>query len=427
VSWLTATIGDVCLATSQIDPARTGDGSFRYVDISGIDRETKSVARADTVLCSAAPSRARRRIQTNDVLVSTVRPNLNAVAIVPEELNHEIASTGFAVIRANPKLAHAKYIFYRAQHPEFIDFLVANATGASYPAVSEGTVKRAPLPLPVLKEQHRIIELLDEADHLRTLRREADAKAARILPALFLKMFGTPASWLHSDNISMEPLGRLVSIQSGGTPSKANPEFWKGQIPWVSPKDMKRDFLEDAEDHISELAVKGSATRIIDVHSILVVVRGMILARYVPMAMALRPVAINQDIKALTVIDQRVTPLFVFGALKTLSSGLFAEVNTAAHGTKKLETSRLESILVPIPSRTLVDKFTNAFKEMILLDSQRESLAPRIDQLFSLLLSRAFSGQLTARWRETNMKALLAEMKQQARFLELPQKEAASA
>jgi len=95
-------IGDVtALCTETRDPRVAPDEFFNYVDISGIDREEKIVAKVKTLKGMDAPSRARRVIRTGDVLVSTVRPNLNAVVLIPDELGNQICSTGFCVLRAN--------------------------------------------------------------------------------------------------------------------------------------------------------------------------------------------------------------------------------------------------------------------------------------------------------------------------------------
>lgn len=88
--------------------------------------------------------------------------------------------------------------------------------------------------------------------------------------------YAAPQGWLW---VRMCELGGFLG---GGTPSKANPEFWKGSLPWVSPKDMKRPYINDAEDHISLKAVEGSAAKLIPAQSILYVVRGMILAHFLP-------------------------------------------------------------------------------------------------------------------------------------------------
>lgn len=104
---------------------------------------------------------------------------------------------------------------------------------------------------------------------------------------------GLPNGWTF---LTMSEIGRWFG---GGTPSKANPNFWTdGKIPWVSPKDMKFDLITDAQDHITEDAVAQSATNLVEAGSILIVVRSGILQHTLPIAVTQRQVALNQDIKA---------------------------------------------------------------------------------------------------------------------------------
>ena len=101
-------------------------------------------------------------------------------AQVPQELDGEIASTGFCVLRPDQKQINHRYLFYWTLTSDFIDHLVSNVRGANYPAVTDNIVKETLIPLPPLSEQRRIVELLDQADALRKKRAEADAKAQRI-------------------------------------------------------------------------------------------------------------------------------------------------------------------------------------------------------------------------------------------------------
>lgn len=106
-------------------------------------------------------------------------------------------------------------------------------------------------------------------------------------------MTALPKTWIRM------PLGEVGRWFGGGTPSKANPLFWTGgSIPWVSPKDMKCDLITDALDHITEEAVAKSATNLVEAGSILLVVRSGILQHTLPVAIAGRQVALNQDLKA---------------------------------------------------------------------------------------------------------------------------------
>lgn len=421
MTWLQTTIGQVCEPTEQRDPSGNGGHTFRYVDIAGIDREAKTISRADPILCADAPSRARKVIKRGDVLVSTVRPNLNAVAQVPDELDDAIASTGFAVLRARPKIVDSRYLFYRVQHQEFVQFLTARATGASYPAVTDATVRSAPLPLPPVSEQHRVVELLDETDRVRKLRREADAKAARVLPALFLKMFGDPAT--NPKGWQTMPFGEFL---------KDSEVFVDGD--WVESKDQDPNGdvrlvqLADIGDgrylnKSSRYLTKETAIRL-KCTSLRV---GDVLVARMPDPLGRACLFPGDPKESITVVDVCVIrpgksgpdPMWLLCCINT--SGFRSAIASQATGTTRERISRgnLSRLAIIAPPLALQQRFSdNARKLEHALGFGDAS--GRLDILFAILLDRAFSGRLTNKWRELNMKELMAELEMQARLLDLP-------
>ena len=147
------TIGDVVASVETWNPARsTSVTPFPYIDLSAIDQERKRISGVRSTLPAEAPSRARQLVRKGDVLVSTVRPNLNAVAYVTSEFDGATVSTGFTVLRPT-KATDGRYLFHWVRTPTFIGSMVREATGASYPAVSDRTVKTSLIPLPPLEEQ----------------------------------------------------------------------------------------------------------------------------------------------------------------------------------------------------------------------------------------------------------------------------------
>jgi type I restriction enzyme S subunit len=139
----------------------------------------------------------------------------------------------------------------------------------------------------------------------------------------------------------------VCSISGGATPSKAVPQNWEGTIPWVSPKDMKVPFIADAQDHVSDAAVTGSLS-LIPSGSLLMVVRGMILAHSFPVAETLAPVTINQDMKALTPFDPKLLS-FLALLCRGMKPEILALIDRSTHGTCKLESSKIFGLLIPVP------------------------------------------------------------------------------
>ena len=158
-----------------------------------------------------------------------------------------------------------------------------------------------------------------------------------------------PADW------TAVRLGDIGKWFSGGTPSMANPAYWGGEIPWVSPKDMKVSRLHGAIDHVSDEAI-GNGTRLMPTGALLVVIRGMILAHSFPVARAERPLAFNQDLKAVVTRDD-IDSNFVLHWLSSNTQQLRHLATDSTHGTKRIPTEslfRAKCICPPLPEQRAI-------------------------------------------------------------------------
>ncbi len=256
---------------------------------------------------------------------------------------------------------------------------------AAVPGLNRDDVYRLPLLVPPLPEQRRIAAILDKADALRTKRRQVLAHLDALPQAVFRQHFGSKPSTI--------PLGELAHFYSGGTPSKADPTNWVGSLPWFSAKDVKPWELLVAQDSIDDSLTERTSLRKLPKDTIVIVVRGMILARSIPVAILRTEAAINQDLKAL-VVRRAINTEFLAHAIKAQERWLLARVSNAAHGTTKLDSRVLEEI--PIPYVSVGDQ--EAFARVLaLLRPLRASCAHALhsdDQVFASLQSRAFNGQL---------------------------------
>ena len=408
MGWDAATIADVCEPAELRDPRQDPAGKFHYVDISGIDRTCKAIAEHQTLSGADAPSRARKAIRKGDVLVSTVRPNLNAVAMVPADLDGHIASTGFCVLRPNRAVIEPRYLFYRTLTPEFVTALTARVRGISYPAVSDKDVKQVEVPLPPLAEQRRIVEILDRADDLRRLRAEADARANRILPSLFVRMFGDPAT--NSMHWPIKRIGEVCDIVSGTTPRTERPEFWGGGIPWATPKDLS-EFdgwsLDRTARTLTEEGLASCSAAMVPEGSVLLSSRAPIGL----VAVAGMPMCTNQGFKNL-VCGPDVDPWYLFGWCRIRTTYLQSLGRGATF--KEISKRIVESIELPLPPMQRQRRFRSRLMNLTSVHRARIQSARRIANLFRVLLGRAFSGSLTASWREAHMDEILQEMEQKA-------------
>ena len=240
--WETVRLGDVC--DDKVEKlSSSSQGEIYYVDIASINNETKEIVSPQRIDSATAPSRAKQILKKNDVLVSTVRPNLNAVAI--HEIDYDIptiASTGFCVLRCHNSL-DSHYTFYFCQSDYFIKSLVKVATGASYPAVRNSDVLGVKIPLPPLDVQRRIADTLDKVTELIDLRKKQLEKLDELVKARFVEMFGNPL-----DGTAKYPIHQVGEVAEAvdPQPSHRTPPIEEGGVPYVSIKDCdyKTGFID---------------------------------------------------------------------------------------------------------------------------------------------------------------------------------------
>ena len=186
-------LGDLCVPKKgQIK--EEADVIIDYIDIASVDNESKKVTGFQTMSFGEAPSRARKAVEKGDILISTVRPNLNAVAILEEDTpNISVASTGFCILKCKDNVDN-RFVFNFCKSKAFIKDMVSQATGASYPAVNDDIVRSALIPNYSYEEQCHISEILDGMSFTIEKRKVELQALDELTKARFVEMFGDPVA-----------------------------------------------------------------------------------------------------------------------------------------------------------------------------------------------------------------------------------------
>ena len=171
VQW--KTIGEVTLRTSNIK-WREATRSYRYVDLTSVDIETKKITETTEVTANNAPSRAQKLIEENDVIFATTRPAQQRFCLINGEYSDEVASTGFCVLRAKQDEVLPKWILHWISTSYFKNHVEENQSGSAYPAISDAKVKECSIPVPCpenpeksLAIQSEIVRILDKFTALK--------------------------------------------------------------------------------------------------------------------------------------------------------------------------------------------------------------------------------------------------------------------
>jgi len=167
--WGVKQLISVCGINTESLSSKTNPNTvINYIDIESVT--TGRINAIKQMKFGESPSRARRKVQKEDVIVSTVRPYLKAFAPVERTETNLICSTGFAVLRANKNICDYEYLYQVTISEIFINQLITKMVGSNYPAVNSSDLANSYLPVPPLNEQHRIAEILSATDeHIEKL------------------------------------------------------------------------------------------------------------------------------------------------------------------------------------------------------------------------------------------------------------------
>lgn len=360
----TATLSNVDKKTHDAeDPVRL----CNYVDVYYNERITPGL---DFMEATATHDEIRKfALRSGDVLItkdSEAWDDIAVPAYVPSDLDGVLCGYHLAQVRPHNGVVDGEYLFRAFLARGINDQFRVAATGITRYGLGKYWIDNGLFLVPPLDEQRAIARFLDrETARIDTLIEKKqrqiellhEKRAALISHAVTKGLDPTapmkdsgidwlgqvPAQWQH------RKLGYLVTMEGGCTPSKSNPEYWIGDIPWVSPKDMKTRVITDSEDHVSEDAVRENSLRLLDPSVVLMVVRGMILAHTFPVALTAVPVTINQDMKALRP-KPGCSAQYLAHLLEGINSLVLSLVEESAHGTKCLRTEIWKGINLFLPS-----------------------------------------------------------------------------
>ena len=203
-----------------------------------------------------------------------------------------------------------------------------------------------------------------------------------------------PAHW------TMRKMRQCASISGGMTPSMEDGRFWGGNVPWVTPKDMKTMVIGDSLLRVTDTALAETTLRLVQSPAVLMVVRGMILARRVPIARTTVPVTINQDMKALAP-SPALNAAYMASFLDCAHDGLFPLIDEAGHGTRRLPTERWLDLPMAIPpeaEQTAVVRFLDYVGRRIRRSIRaKEKLIALLEEQKQAVVSQAVTGQIDVR------------------------------
>ena len=277
--------------------------------------------------------------------------------------------------------------------------------------------KKIPIHIPTLEEQQTIVRYLDEKlgqidtfihNKRRLIALLEEQKSALINQAVTkgldegVGMKDSKGKWAgeipsHWKELKIK---HLVSFKGGATPSKDESRYWNGTIPWVSPKDMKTFLIEQTEDFITEEGLEASSCSLIPPNSLLIVVRSGILKHSIPCALNQLPVALNQDMKALT-CRRVIKPKFLAHLIKGKQADLLQLWRKVGATVESLEHEFITPTLIPVPplaeQAEIIEYIENESYQVQKVIAKSNQEIDLINEYRTTLISEVVTGKVDVR------------------------------
>ena len=297
-------------------------------------------------------------VLTGDILISRLPDPVGRACAVPQYVGKAIAAVDCTIVRLDNTLCDANYFINYTQSVRYGNELSKFLAGTTRTRISRKNLEKIEIPLPPLDKQRKIAAVLDKVSSLITKRRQQLDKLDEMVKARFVEMFGDPIT--NPKHWSLQSLSSICKdIYGGGTPSKSHPEYFAGNIPWVSPKDMKSDVILDSVDHITEEAVQNSSTKMVPKNAVLMVIRSGILKHTLPVAIAAVELTVNQDMKVF-VAGEDITSKFLMYYFKAIEADVLSGVRGVT--ADNIDFKEFQKRLVIVPPIELQNQFS-AFVE----------------------------------------------------------------
>ena len=372
-------LGDLC--KSCAGQIKVEDGELiDYIDISSIDNEKKRLIGFQTMPFGESPSRARKVVKKGSILVSTVRPNLNAIAVLENDTpNISVASTGFCILDCKDDVDN-RFVFNFCKSRKFIDDMVSKATGASYPAVSDKIIRSALVPNYTYEEQCNISKVLDSISDIIDKREAELFSLDELIKARFVEMFG--------DCGNMVSMNDLCLIITDGTHQP--PKFQETGIPFILVSNLSNNTVTyNTEKYISDETYN-------ELYKRTPIEQGDLLLSTV--GSYGHPAVVTENIKFLfqrhiAYLKPRrelVNSFYLHGALLAPDGQRQIEEKVKGIAQKTLNLSDIRKIMIPLPKLEEQNAFADFVKQV---DKSKVAVQKALDEtqlLFDSLMQKYF-------------------------------------
>lgn len=407
VEWELKRVGDLVAINERTINKTYPHKQIEYIDITCVNKG--SISNAKLIGLKKAPSRAKRIVQNNDVLLSTVRPNLKHYAFVKNAKENTVASTGFANITS--KKVIPEYLYYYLTTERYTSFLtaIADAHTSTYPSFNPDIIENSYIPLPNETEQINIAKILSDLDSKIEINQQMNKTLEGMGQTLFKRWFvdfefpnknGKPYKSSGGEMVESElgeiptgwrasTIGENFKTILGGTPSTGKKHYWAGgKIPWINSGKVNEFRVTVPTEYITQEALENSATKMMPKGTTIIAITGATLGQVSRIEI---DACANQSVVG--VIENETIPSeYIYFWIKDKIIKLISHQTGGAQ--QHINKNNVNALELLIPPENTIDNFRILIQPIFQKISVSCFESARLSNIRDSLLPRLMSGRI---------------------------------
>lgn len=362
------------------NPIYWGEGNS-WLSIA--DMKTEQLSKTKESITDLAIKECNMKQIPKNTVVMSFKLSIGKIGVTTSPMYTNEAIAGFL---PKTNLIDNNYLKHALKKINYSGKIDRAAMGAT---LNKKKLQELTINYPEIQEQKRIADILDRIQKNIIL----EEKKIVLFDKLLLSTFNTWFTKCQSEFSHSNVQDLTVTIRGGGTPRKSIPEYYdSASIPWITPKDMKKDFLSDSAIRINELGLESSSANLMPKGSLLLVQRSGILKHTLPVAIATSEVTTNQDLKSFVFDTEKVTPEYMMYFFKSSQDALLGKVRAVT--ADNLNLKDILNLIVYVPPIEKQNKFSELVYEVKEIKERTQLKVDKQNELFQACLQRAFLGEL---------------------------------
>lgn len=399
-NWKFVSLGEICDVNKNSFTKNDKYEYINYLDTGNItENKINDILRIDDL--SLIPSRAKRKIQKNDVIFSTVRPNQKHYGIIKKPIENMICSTGFAVISGKKDILDNRFLYYYLSQDEIVNYLqvIAENSVSVYPSIKPTDITKLKIKLPEITKQRKIADILDslsnKIEYNSYINQNLEAQAQAIFKSWFVdfepfkngkfidsELGKIPEGW------RVERLGAVCECVLGGTPSRSRKEYWEGNIPWINSGKTNEFRVISPSEFISAEGLKKSATKLLPKKTTILAITGATLGQ---VSLLEIDACANQSVVG--ILENNLLPyeyIYMY-----VSHNIEKIISHQTGGAQQhINKDNIKNFHIILPPQCELKRYTNAVENLYSEITNLVFQSRRLSQLRDTLLPKLMSGEI---------------------------------